>query len=85
MAHIIGRADDCDIRVDDEYASPHHARVWRDENGVWIQDLGSTNGTWIALPGQSRYSGTRVYGPTPLLPGIVVWVGRTSIPWTAGE
>lgn len=70
----IGRGEDCDVRVDDEYASPHHAKVTRDDAGrVWIEDLGSTNGTWL--------NGVRVYGPTLMTPGCVVRVGRTEIPW----
>ena len=70
----IGRAEDCTVRIDDAYASPHHAKVTKDDAGrVWIEDLGSTNGTWL--------NGVRVYGKTPMTPGCVVRVGRTEIPW----
>lgn len=78
QSFIIGRGEDCDVRVDDEYASNHHARVTKDPDGrIWIQDMGSTNGTWLngmRLPPGARW---------PLLPGSRVRVGRTEIPWSA--
>jgi hypothetical protein len=36
----------CDVVVLDRYVSSRHARIWRDREGVHIQDLGSTNGVW---------------------------------------
>lgn len=78
-SYVIGQGDACDIRVDDEFVSTRHARVWRDEVGqVWVEDLGSMNGTWLDRP----YTGRRVYGPTRIKPGDVLYVGRTAIPWT---
>jgi pSer/pThr/pTyr-binding forkhead associated (FHA) protein len=78
---ILGTAEDCDIRVhDDPYVSSQHARITRDADGhFWLQDLGSTNGTWIV----GRLGRVRVYGPTLLQPGDQIWLGgRTSLPWT---
>jgi len=43
----IGRAGDCDIVLTDAGVSSHHARVTPREDGVDLEDLGSTNGTWI--------------------------------------
>ncbi len=43
----IGRAASCHITLDDTYISQLHARVMPDPNGVAIEDLGSTNGTYL--------------------------------------
>jgi pSer/pThr/pTyr-binding forkhead associated (FHA) protein len=78
---VIGRSPDAAIRVDDDYTSPRHARVWQDEHGqAWIEDLGSTNGTWIRRPSGA----VRVGGPTKIYPGDEIGIGRTSLPWKAG-
>jgi pSer/pThr/pTyr-binding forkhead associated (FHA) protein len=72
---VIGQGADCDVRVEDPYVSTRHCQVWQDEDGqAWLEDLGSTNGTWVG--------GVRVYGPTRIGPGVVVHVGHTDIPWT---
>lgn len=81
-SYLIGTAPACDIRIEDKYASARHARVWRDDLGkVWVEDLGSTNGTWL----DKLYTGRRVYGPTRIFFGDVLFVGRTAIPWQRGE
>ncbi|MEL7157534.1 MAG: FHA domain-containing protein [Actinomycetota bacterium] len=43
----IGRAASCHITLDDTYISQLHARVMPDPGGVAIEDLGSTNGTYL--------------------------------------
>lgn len=43
----LGRAADCDVRVDDPGASRQHARLRARIDGVWIEDLGSKNGTLV--------------------------------------
>ena len=43
----IGRSDACDLRVDDTYLSSRHARVANDDGDLSIEDLGSTNGTYV--------------------------------------
>ncbi len=45
--NIIGRSPDADIVVDDENVSRRHALMWRGQKSVWVQDLGSANGTWV--------------------------------------
>jgi hypothetical protein len=76
---IFGRDPACDVRVNDEYASPRHARVWQDDQGkLWVEDLGSTNGTWLGAWGSFR-----VHGPTPIGAYKTMWIGRTCIPITA--
>ena len=43
----IGRAASCHITLDDTYISQLHARVMPDAGGIAIEDLGSTNGTYL--------------------------------------
>ncbi|MGI9614895.1 MAG: FHA domain-containing protein [Acidimicrobiales bacterium] len=43
----IGRAASCHITLDDTYISQLHARVSNDDTGVVVEDLGSTNGTYL--------------------------------------
>ena len=43
----IGRAASCHITLDDTYISQLHARVFNDDSGVVVEDLGSTNGTYL--------------------------------------
>ena len=83
---VFGTAEDCDVRVDDEYASNHHCRVTLAEDGtVTVEDLGSTNGTWIRPGGGPAAGplsyGTRVRGPVRLEPGWIIRVGKTDVPW----
>ena len=43
----IGRADRCAIRLDDTYVSQVHARLYGDAGSWYVEDLGSTNGTFL--------------------------------------
>lgn len=66
----IGRSADSAIIIRDDYTSTHHARLmlWNDR---WmIQDLDSTNGTFL--------DGSRVSVPTPIPLGVPVKVGATT-------
>ena len=66
----IGRADDNAVALpDDEFASGHHARIESQRDGVWILDLGSTNGTYV--------NGGRLDGRRLLREGDVVQIGDT--------
>jgi pSer/pThr/pTyr-binding forkhead associated (FHA) protein len=60
---VLGRGD-ADIRFEDVYLSPLHARLELREGELWVRDLGSRNGTW-----------TFIDGPTRLADGDVVLVG----------
>jgi pSer/pThr/pTyr-binding forkhead associated (FHA) protein len=65
----IGRAADATLVVNDDYASTRHARLYP-QNGEWIvEDLGSTNGTYL-----DRH---KVIQPTPLTVGVPVRIGKT--------
>jgi hypothetical protein len=66
---LIGRAPECTLVLEDDYASNRHARLTFHQ-GTWlVEDLGSTNGTYLGR--------TRVQSPTPVEPGVPVRVGRT--------
>jgi pSer/pThr/pTyr-binding forkhead associated (FHA) protein len=43
----LGRAAGCGVRVEDAYTSSIHARLFRRNGSLWVEDLGSTNGTWV--------------------------------------
>ena len=67
----IGRAPDSTLIIDDDYASSRHARVYPSEGSWVVEDLGSTNGTWIDR--------TRITTPTVLPVGAPLRVGRTTL------
>jgi hypothetical protein len=68
----IGRGNQNDIPIaTDEYASARHARFEPRQDGVWVQDLGSTNGTFL--------NGTRLDRPRRLANGDIVRVGETDL------
>jgi hypothetical protein len=65
----VGRAPGCGVRVDDAYTSSIHARVYRRDGTLWVEDLGSTNGTWL--------NGERLTAPAKVDRGDLVQVGGT--------
>jgi FHA domain len=68
----IGRGGQNDLVLDgDEFASARHARIEPRRDGVWVQDLGSTNGTYV--------NGMRVAGAHRLSSGDVLRVGETDL------
>jgi hypothetical protein len=68
----LGRAEDNDVALSkDEFASAHHARIESQRDGVWILDLGSTNGTFV--------NGKRLDGRRLLKEGDVVQIGDTEL------
>jgi pSer/pThr/pTyr-binding forkhead associated (FHA) protein len=68
----IGRADDNAVPPrGDEFASAHHARIEAQRDGVWILDLGSTNGTFV--------NGARLDGRRLLHEGDMVQIGDTEL------
>lgn len=74
---VFGRGPGADVLVDDEYASPRHCRIWREGGRYFVEDLGSTNGTRVRREGRNL----KAQPSLRLLPGDVVIVGRTQIPW----
>ncbi|MDQ3866083.1 MAG: FHA domain-containing protein [Actinomycetota bacterium] len=68
----IGRAKENTAALDgDDFASALHARVESQRDGVWILDLGSTNGTFV--------NGERMDGRHRLQDGDVVRIGQTEL------
>jgi hypothetical protein len=64
----IGRHPNSTIPLDDHYVSAHHAQLTREEDGWWVTDLGTKNGTFV--------NEVRVKGPTRLNPGDTLRFGR---------
>jgi FHA domain len=65
----IGRANDATLVLNDDYASTRHARLFP-QDGQWIvEDLGSTNGTYLDRQ--------KVTQPTPVPPGVPIRIGKT--------
>jgi hypothetical protein len=46
--YLIGRGAHCDLVIDSAKISREHAAVVREPDGWWVEDLGSSNGTWFA-------------------------------------
>ena len=68
----VGRASQNDVAIDgDEFASARHVRFEPRRDGVWVHDLGSTNGTYV--------NGVRIDGARRLAPGDVIRVGETDL------
>jgi hypothetical protein len=44
---VLGRGDHAEIRLEDPFASARHARIYEQGNSVIVEDLGSTNGTYL--------------------------------------
>jgi pSer/pThr/pTyr-binding forkhead associated (FHA) protein len=65
----IGRADDATLVLGDDYASTRHARLFP-QDGQWlVEDLGSTNGTYLDRQ--------KVTQPTPVPIGVPIRIGKT--------
>lgn len=69
--YIIGRAPECDIVLDDRLASRTHAKLTCTPDRWVVQDLASSNGTFV--------NGTPVAGARQLAPGDVIVVGRSEL------
>jgi pSer/pThr/pTyr-binding forkhead associated (FHA) protein len=65
----VGRAAGCGVTIDDTYASQLHARLFRRDGQLLVEDLGSTNGTFL--------NSSKVTGPSVMNPGDRLQVGNT--------
>ena len=71
-ALTIGRSTANDLPLEsDDFASVRHARIEPRRDGVWVEDIGSTNGTYV--------NGARLSTPRRLAPGDVIRVGSTDL------
>jgi FHA domain len=68
---LIGRADDSTLVLDDDYASTRHARISFSDGDWFVEDLGSTNGTYLDR--------AKVTGPTRVPIGVPIRIGKTVI------
>jgi pSer/pThr/pTyr-binding forkhead associated (FHA) protein len=70
-AVTMGRSQDSTIVIDDDYVSSRHARVFPRDGEWYVEDLGSTNGTYLDR--------TKVVGATPVKIGVPIRVGKTVV------
>ncbi|MBV9312390.1 MAG: FHA domain-containing protein [Pseudonocardia sp.] len=68
---MLGRADDSTLVLDDDYASTRHARLSLQGEEWYVEDLGSTNGTYLDR--------AKVNGPTRVPLGVPIRIGKTVI------
>jgi len=68
---LLGRGTDAAIRLDDDYVSTNHARFATNGEQWFVEDLGSTNGTYLGSQ--------RITSPIPIGIGIAVRLGKTIV------
>jgi len=73
---VLGRGDHAEIRLEDPFASSRHARIFEQGNAVVIEDLGSTNGTYL--------NEEVLQTPRPLHPGDRVRIGDSEFTFEVG-
>ena len=67
----IGRSPQADLQIDDAFASGRHARIYERDGGFFVDDLGSTNGTYL--------NGKRVRGEQRLRNDDRIQIGDTEL------
>ena len=67
---VIGRVEGNDLVIAEPSVSRRHARLLRQGSQVLLEDLGSSNGTFI--------NGKRLIAPTPLMPGDILMLGQVA-------
>jgi pSer/pThr/pTyr-binding forkhead associated (FHA) protein len=70
-AVTIGRANDSTLVLDDDYASTRHAKLAPRDDGWYVEDLGSTNGSYLDQ--------RKVTDPTPVPLGVPIRIGKTTL------
>ncbi len=68
---MLGRAQECTLVLEDDYASGKHARLFPQGSRWFIEDLGSTNGTWLGEEQLTRASTVE--------PGEKIRIGKTAL------
>lgn len=68
---LIGRSDKCQVVLGDTYSSQVHARVFRRNGQFYLEDMGSTNGTYL--------NGRKLASPTPVNRGDRARLGRSEL------
>ena len=72
---LVGRNPECALVLDDDYASGRHAKVYREGEQWFVEDLGSTNGTFLVVGGTQQ----RLSAVTPVGPGTTLRFGKTVV------
>ncbi|GIG26747.1 FHA domain-containing protein FhaB/FipA [Cellulomonas denverensis] len=70
-AVLIGRAPSCTLVLDDDYSSSQHARIFHQDDRWYVEDLGSTNGTFV--------DDRKVSGTVEVRPGTPIRIGQSVI------
>jgi hypothetical protein len=65
----MGRSNDATLVLNDDYASTYHARIFPQDGQWFVEDLGSTNGTYLDRQKVAR--------PTPVPVGVPIRIGKT--------
>ncbi|HEV7148666.1 MAG TPA: FHA domain-containing protein [Pedococcus sp.] len=68
---VIGRNPECALVLDDDFASGRHARIFHRDEAWFVEDLGSTNGTFLGSQ--------RLTGPVRVEAGSTLRIGKTVI------
>lgn len=68
---VAGRSEEAGIQFDDESISRNHAALLQEQNALWVEDLGSSNGTFV--------QGLQVHGLLRVHPGDVLVLGRLQL------
>lgn len=68
---VVGRAMDADLTISDPFLSRRHSRFYRVDSNLFVEDLGSRNGTEV--------NGRTIQGPARLVPGDVVKVSNSVV------
>ena len=66
---VVGRDAGCEVRLEDTYASQQHARLFAKNNSWFVEDLGSTNGTFV--------NDQKLAAPALVQPGDRIRIGTT--------
>jgi pSer/pThr/pTyr-binding forkhead associated (FHA) protein len=68
---VIGRNPESALVLEDDFASGRHARIFKREDGWYVEDLGSTNGTFL--------NGQRLTGAARVEAGASLRIGKTVV------
>ena len=66
---LLGRNPECTLVLDDDFASGRHARIFLRDASWFVEDLGSTNGTFLGT--------NKLTQPTPVQVGSILRIGKT--------
>lgn len=67
----VGRASLCDFPLEDDFISSRHLRISQQDGNYIVEDLGSTNGSWV--------EGERLSQPVRIKPGVRIKLGRNTL------